>query len=183
VDLARNDGARLTLISVAAPPRWRFYGSPSVPYPSEQDLEREARDVVERAVALVPPDVSVSTIVRVGDPASAIVDRTDEGGHDLVVIGSHGRGPLGTLLLGSVSRAVAARSPVPVLVAGRRREERLRVLGRRPQPDARGGVTAGAGVQAEPSTRGGGTTFLWLVAALLLELEILWWMFDRMYAP
>ena len=31
IDLARSDGARLVLLSVAAPPRWRFAGPTYVP--------------------------------------------------------------------------------------------------------------------------------------------------------
>ena len=183
IELARSDGARLVLMSVAAPARWRFSGPPAVPYPTEEDLEREAWNVVRRAEALVPPDVPVSTVVRVGSPAAAIVARAKEGEHDLVVIGSHGRGLLGALVLGSVSRKVVEQSPVPVLVARRRHAPRLSLI-RGPRPEVpTDGVTAGASVQAEPSTRGGRTTFLWLVAALLLEVEFLWWMFGRMYAP
>ena len=34
-----------------------------MPYPSGEDLEREARDVVERAQVLVPPDVSICSVV------------------------------------------------------------------------------------------------------------------------
>ncbi len=48
VDLARGEGARLTLISVAPPPRMVFAAGPlHAPYPSQDDLVREARDVVE----------------------------------------------------------------------------------------------------------------------------------------
>jgi nucleotide-binding universal stress UspA family protein len=123
---ARRDGARLTLISVAAPPRWRFMSPYVLPYPAEAELEREARRIVERAEALVPDGVPVSTVVRRGPPAKAILDRVVCGEHDLVVMGSHGWGPVRALLLGSVSRAVAARSPVPVHIV----RERSNVEGR-----------------------------------------------------
>jgi nucleotide-binding universal stress UspA family protein len=183
IDLARSDGARLTLISVAAPPRWRYAGPPYAPYPTEHDLELEARDVVERAEALVPADVSVSTVVRAGDPAAAIVARAEEGGHDLVVVGSRRLGPLGSLVLGSVSRAVIARSPVPVLVA-RRGHAKGPLLALEPRGEVRiERSPAATTMPAESSTRGGPTIVLWLVAALLFELQLFVWIFDRMTAP
>lgn len=118
VDLARSEGARLTLISVAELPRWRFCGFPlAVPFPDEAQLVREAERIVERAEERVPEDVPVSTVVRRGPVAKAILNRIETGEHDLVVVGSRGLGPTGSLILGSVSRAVLARSPVPVLVA------------------------------------------------------------------
>jgi nucleotide-binding universal stress UspA family protein len=118
VDLARSEGARLTLISVAELPRWRFSGFPlAVPFPDEAELVREAERIVEQAEELVPEDVPVSTVVRRGPVAKAILKRVETGEHDLVVVGSRGLGPTGSLILGSVSRAVLARSPVPVLVA------------------------------------------------------------------
>jgi nucleotide-binding universal stress UspA family protein len=118
IDLARSEGARLTLISVADLPRWRFSGFPlAVPFPNETDLVREAEKVLERAEALVPEDVPVSTVVRRGPVVKAILKRIETGEHDLVVVGSRGLGPAGSLLLGSVSRGVLAGSPVPVLVA------------------------------------------------------------------
>jgi nucleotide-binding universal stress UspA family protein len=121
IEVARSEGARLTLISVAAPPRWRIATGPYVaPLPSEEDLERQAEEVVERAEALVPEDVPVSTVVRKGPAAKAILERVQAGEHDLVIMGSRGRGPACSLLLGSVSRAVLAHSPVPVLIARNR---------------------------------------------------------------
>jgi hypothetical protein len=38
-------------------------------------------------------------------------------------------------------------------------------------------------MQGEPIGRGAITVFLWLVVALLLELELAWWFFERSYAP
>jgi nucleotide-binding universal stress UspA family protein len=115
IAIARADGARLTLISVGAPPRYHFSSPLIVPYPTGDDLERQAERVVEEAAALVPEDVPVCTVVRRGFAARAILDRVTAAEHDLVVMGTHGRGRLRSLLLGSVSRAVRARCPVPVL--------------------------------------------------------------------
>jgi nucleotide-binding universal stress UspA family protein len=184
IDLARSDGARLVLLSVAAPPRWRFTGPTYVPYPTDEELQRAAWDVLARAEALVPGDVAVSSVVRVGSPAAEIVRRAVEGGHDLIVMGSRGHGSLGSLLLGSVSRAVVARSAVPVLVSRRRSEGVQRAA----EPPAHREVpardtTATVSMHAEPVTRGALTVFLWLVVALLLELELAWWFFERSYAP
>ena len=116
IALARDDGARLTLISVAAPPRLRLPSPYIAPLPSEDESEREARQLVERAARLVPDDVPVSSVVLRGPAAWAILKRVESGEHDLVVMGSRGLGAASSLLLGSVSRAVVAHSPVPVHV-------------------------------------------------------------------
>jgi nucleotide-binding universal stress UspA family protein len=82
--------------------------------PAESQLRQTAEEIVERAASLVPDDVAVSTVVRTGPAAQAILERVEAAGHDLVVMGSRGLGGLGMLVLGSVSRDVLARSPVPV---------------------------------------------------------------------
>jgi nucleotide-binding universal stress UspA family protein len=118
IDLARAERARLTLITVAAPPRWPVAAGPLyVPLPGEDELERQAVATLERAEALVPEDVPVSTAFRRGRVAEEILRRVETGEHDLVVMGSRGLGRAGSILLGSVSRAVLAGSPVPVLIA------------------------------------------------------------------
>ncbi len=118
--IARRDGARLTLIAVATQPRWRFTSPYLVPYPTDADLECEACRIVDEAEALVPEGIPVCTVVRRGCVAKAILDRVAAAEHDLIVMGSHGRGPIRAFLFGSVSRAVAAHSPVPVLAVQER---------------------------------------------------------------
>ena len=48
-----------------------------------------------------------------GETIAAIAEKSD---FDLVVIGSHGHGALGTLVLGSVTTKVLAHSKVPLLI-------------------------------------------------------------------
>ncbi len=60
---------------------------------------------------------SVETASRRGRAASEIVREAERLGCDLIVIGSRGRGPLETMLLGSVAAEVVDRAPCPVLVA------------------------------------------------------------------
>jgi nucleotide-binding universal stress UspA family protein len=180
IDLALRDGARLVLITVADPPRWRYAGLQYVPYPTDDELERAAWDVVECAERLVPHTIPVSSVARVGRPATEIVTRAQRGGHDLVVMGSSTHGAVGRLLFGAVSCAVVKRSPVPVLVSGRGREESPHQAGApAPRSPGRGHSAPTAPVRAERATLGEAALSLWLVVALLLELQLLLWMFDR----
>jgi nucleotide-binding universal stress UspA family protein len=117
IDLARAEGARLTLICVAAPLPWQIAAAAYVPLPGDDELEREARETLESAESLVPEGVPVSTALRRGRVAEEILKRVETGEHELIVMGSRGLGRAGSLLLGSVSRAVLAGSPVPVLIA------------------------------------------------------------------
>lgn len=62
-----------------------------------------------------------------GRPADVILAAARDVGADLVVVGSRGRGTLGTMLLGSVAAEVAAHATCPVLVARQPTVSRLLV--------------------------------------------------------
>lgn len=62
----------------------------------------------------------VTTECVVGDAAEVILAQAES--HDLIVMGSHGRGGLGRWLLGSVTTKVVRGSEVPTLVVGARAE-------------------------------------------------------------
>lgn len=61
-------------------------------------------------------DIEFYVHARIGQPVREILDLADEIGADLIIVGSHGRGPVGRLLLGSVSTAVLHAALCPVLV-------------------------------------------------------------------
>lgn len=52
----------------------------------------------------------------VGDAVPSILDEAKAAKADMIAIGSHGKGAIKTLLVGSVTQKVVALSPVPVLV-------------------------------------------------------------------
>jgi nucleotide-binding universal stress UspA family protein len=82
----------------------------------ESDVEAETRRIVEAARDRVPDGIDVDTAVVCERPADAIIREVERGGHDLIVMGSRGRGSLRSLLLGSVSTSVLHRSRIPVMV-------------------------------------------------------------------
>ena len=51
-----------------------------------------------------------------GDRVKSIAKFADSGKFDLVIMGSHGQGALGNLVMGSVATEVLARCKVPVLL-------------------------------------------------------------------
>jgi len=118
IDLARGAGARLTIMCVATPPSVAVASGPYLPPPvtTRAEVEREAEEIVDRACGSVPDGVPVATVVRSGVAGPEIVGRIGDAGHDLVVLGSRGRGAIRSLFLGSVSHYVLHHSPIAVLV-------------------------------------------------------------------
>jgi nucleotide-binding universal stress UspA family protein len=53
---------------------------------------------------------------KVGHAGDSIANYATAGGFDLVVMGSHGHGALGNLVMGSVATQVIANCKVPVLL-------------------------------------------------------------------
>jgi nucleotide-binding universal stress UspA family protein len=91
----------------------------------EASLLRELEATVHRSAERVAAaGVATDDRVLLGRPSSVIVGSARELGADLIVVGSRGRGPIRTMLLGSVSAEVVDHAPCPVLVARRRTLER-----------------------------------------------------------
>ncbi|MEO7007593.1 MAG: universal stress protein, partial [Caldimonas sp.] len=60
--------------------------------------------------------IDATFVHRIGNPAEDIARLAEKGKFDLLVMGSHGHGALGNLVLGSVATKVLARCSTPVLL-------------------------------------------------------------------
>jgi nucleotide-binding universal stress UspA family protein len=83
-------------------------------------IREQLRDGAETNVTTVEEDarerdLDVVTAVREGIPSKEIVEYTVENGIDGIVMGTHGRGGFGRMVIGSVADKVVRTSPVPVL--------------------------------------------------------------------
>ncbi|HEY7629867.1 MAG TPA: universal stress protein [Thermoleophilaceae bacterium] len=121
IDLARGSGGTLTLVTAAPDPTTLALSGGAFAYAVdyetlEGDLKREYRELLDKEKARVPDDVDSRALLLDGRPSRAIVAEVKSGGHDLVVMGSRGRGQLRSMVLGSTSNEVLHSSPVPVLV-------------------------------------------------------------------
>ncbi|RYF28214.1 MAG: universal stress protein [Comamonadaceae bacterium] len=60
--------------------------------------------------------LQVKNLVKVGPVGETIAKAAESGKYDLLIMGTHGHGALGKLVMGSVSTQVLANSQVPVLL-------------------------------------------------------------------
>ncbi|TFY98024.1 universal stress protein [Ramlibacter rhizophilus] len=79
--------------------------------------DEEARKVLEPVVSrLQAAGLSATSAWKTGSVGETIADYATQGGYDLVLMGSHGHGALGRLVMGSVANRVLAHCTVPVLL-------------------------------------------------------------------
>ena len=118
IDLADSEHARLTLITaVVPPPTGAYFGASGESVTAAvRDAEANAEAILQRARDRVPQDLPVTTVLTTQPVLPALIRQIEEGRHDLVVMGSRGRGAVRSALLGSVSHYVLNHSPVPVLI-------------------------------------------------------------------
>ena len=150
IDLARATGGRITVMTVIPDhsATWGVGDAYWAPVNLEsfgEEADASWQRMLDAAAEGIPADVPVTKLIRRGAAAQAIVEEAGGKPHDLIVMGSRGRGELRSLLLGSVSHAVLRASTVPVLVV--HSEPSVDVAGasaRAPERDAAAAL-AGAG--------------------------------------
>ena len=78
-----------------------------------ENAEREMEEFLENAK--IPSDVRFERRLVSGNPAARILEELKRVGHDIAVMGTHGRTGLMHLLLGSVTEKLVRMSPVPIV--------------------------------------------------------------------
>lgn len=123
VELARSFGSQITLLHVGVVPHVYSteLGLAGVAGPMwsemSQNVAREQRHRLEKLAAEeIPQPLVHGLVVREGFPPEEILSQVEQGGHDLVIMGTHGRTGFGRVLLGSVTERVLRDCAVPVMV-------------------------------------------------------------------
>ena len=113
VELARSLGANVALIHVidASP----VYGADTGISPNELIAQAE-QDGKRLLAGFRVLQASALEFVQAGTPANEIAKAAKQWPADLIVIGSHGRGGVQRVLLGSVAEGVMRHASCPVLV-------------------------------------------------------------------
>jgi nucleotide-binding universal stress UspA family protein len=83
----------------------------------QQELETAARKRLDEQLIDNDPDKPATTpvVITSSTAAYAIVQYARDEHVDLIIMGTHGRGPLSHLLMGSVAERVVRTAPCPVL--------------------------------------------------------------------
>jgi nucleotide-binding universal stress UspA family protein len=111
--LARDYGAKIVVLHV--------YPTPVVPvidagvYPLSFEVPYE--ELLANLKDMEPPDptIVVERVLVEGDPAFEIVRAEENYDADLIVMGTHGRGGLSRVVMGSVAENVTRKAKCPVL--------------------------------------------------------------------
>ncbi len=115
LDLAEELHASLVAVSVIDPGSLLLPGG-RVRSRVDQErsrLEADAQALVARGRRR---GIDISFLVWTGNPGDQIVAAAEAEDADMIIVGSHGRGTVGRLLLGSVSEHVVRNASCPVLV-------------------------------------------------------------------
>jgi nucleotide-binding universal stress UspA family protein len=75
-----------------------------------------ATQLLETLSESYPTELRIESVARRGHPVEVLLSEADARDADLIVVGSRGRSSLAQVMLGSVSRSVAARAGRPVAV-------------------------------------------------------------------
>jgi nucleotide-binding universal stress UspA family protein len=117
IELAKSLKAEMAFIHAVDPSVGR--AGPETGVPADKLItmeEQEAKNLLsvfrERAAA----SPTALEFLEIGRPATKIVEGAKSWPADLIVIGSHGRGRVERLLLGSVAESVVRHASCPVLV-------------------------------------------------------------------
>jgi nucleotide-binding universal stress UspA family protein len=112
--------ARILVIHVVPDPLQQSWTVETVGVDFEQLQKDWTADAMRRLQALLPPEnltgASAAPVVLAGRAAETIVRYATEQRADLIVLGTHGHGPVKRFILGSVADRVVRQAASPVLI-------------------------------------------------------------------
>ena len=121
IQLARPFNAEIEVIHAWEPPQYVApdllvaapgWSSASLEQVAVEAASKELNELVAKVKETPRP---IKHRVVVGEAASTVLRIAEEGKHELIIMGTHGRRGLPRLLLGSVAQKLVARAHCPVL--------------------------------------------------------------------
>jgi nucleotide-binding universal stress UspA family protein len=115
IELAKRFGATLHLLYVIEDPVVYLPMFESYPQPSKNEFEEFAQTRLDNWIADDAEGLSIERRWVHGSPFLEVIQDAKQNAIDLIVIGTHGRGIVSHVLLGSVAEKVVRKAPCPVL--------------------------------------------------------------------
>jgi nucleotide-binding universal stress UspA family protein len=118
-EMARAFGAALHVLHVVQEPYSQPWAVEAYGFSLAALQEDWIRDAKRRLDEIIPDadrkTLRAETATVLGHPVTEVLRYAADRKVDLIVMGTHGRGPLGHMIMGSVAERVVRRSPCPVL--------------------------------------------------------------------
>jgi nucleotide-binding universal stress UspA family protein len=117
LELARKFGATLHLLHVVQDPASQPWASEGFAVPLLEVVDQWQKDAKVRLERSIPPEDHINAVVTctIASPFPEILHYAAVNDIDLIVMGTHGRGGVSHMLLGSIAEKVVRRAPCPVL--------------------------------------------------------------------
>jgi len=125
-ELAAKFGAELHLLHVIETTTGMFDEGAFFPPVTEAELEAAAIKQVDSLKLDVTGQLKIIRRAKHGHPFVEIIRYAKDSEIDLIVIGTHGRGAIAHMLLGSVAEKVVRKAACPVLVVRDREHDFVR---------------------------------------------------------
>ena len=114
-EMAERFGAEVHVLYVVPDPTPQDWAVGATALVVSDLLEKWRGAAEERLEAIALDGVETLRAIRVGHAFVEIVRYATDNAIDMIVMGTHGRGPVKHLLLGSVAEKVVRKAPCPVL--------------------------------------------------------------------
>lgn len=118
VPFAKQFDATITVVHIAP-----YCVQPSEVVVAEAQLLEANLGALNNLVREISGSAQVEARIRVGNPASEIVELAAESQTDLIIISTHGKSGLLHVLMGSTAEKVVRHAPCPVLVVREKEHE------------------------------------------------------------
>jgi nucleotide-binding universal stress UspA family protein len=117
VDFAKQTPVKIVMLGVVENLPDGSYEFVTTFHAAAEALRQQTEDNLKKAAKFFSDhSITVTTVIREGNPASEILDYASKEQVDLIICGNRGLGGFESFLIGSVTHKLLTHSPIPVLV-------------------------------------------------------------------